>query len=907
MRFRSLPVASSLHSLGARRSLCAGAPVAPSLSRRFALSAVLTTTLCAGALLVAPIGTASVWAAPTVGSDEGGPQVQILAPAYQDTLKGRFRISVGVKARKFNPQSIELFVDDRSATKGPVPLAAFPSASFDWNTRDFSDGPHKLTVRVTDTQGFRGWAEVNVYINNGSKVDTLPPTLVWKNVAPYQTLSGQAQIELDAMDNFGVKWLIISINQAAGTGDKTKKPISKQWALNRPPYVANFDTTTVPDGLYTASAKAWDSREQQGDARPLTLGVVNNAINATQIEGLLNGLRSDDPTPAPQVAEAPRVPVEAAPEVKTTLPEPDKIAGYGISGDAAPTLTPKSNDVRAGRSTAPAATPSLSTKPQQRRVASRTNATKPKTSVSIPARTSQARQGVRSTGVPVREVAPQDAPALQPSTPLAVARALVKPERSNPVVDEAKTPRIAVATPLETVALPELSSTNENLGARSGPVEIESESPTESLRPRIARLDATEAVRSVETEAVETETEANEAPAPVASGVLSRVDAPELAAIAPLESAEPTRIAALEPRLSVPSLDAPRMTVARVDETSNDASETSTLNADGAPEARLSTPAPMELEASTSPAAKIVAPEVRVQVAKAPAPVVETVPAPVDEAERVAEVSGSNRAVDLVGPQLSAPAPSPTLKRSHGKLGELATRMTTGARNVLKRVTSVKMPLSAKRVSVAQPKAPRIAPRLAALPRNTREDGITSDVPSITVAPLEISSPIRTPRVHRAWRATTLRAIAARYNFPVELVAAANNWPTEMRVVKGMTVQLPRPLQVSMGGEPLIGTNAMLAGDTSVAAFRFLFEQAGGTLRWDASTKRVIARKGDSEIVLSVGSKVARVDNKDVMMELAAFLFEGRTMIPLRFWEEGLKAQVEWDPQTGRIVVAMTG
>lgn len=60
-------------------------------------------------------------------------------------------------------------------------------------------------------------------------------------------------------------------------------------------------------------------------------------------------------------------------------------------------------------------------------------------------------------------------------------------------------------------------------------------------------------------------------------------------------------------------------------------------------------------------------------------------------------------------------------------------------------------------------------------------------------------------------------------------------------------------------------------------------------------------------MTLTIGSNTAKVGDKDVMMELAAFLFEGRTMIPVRFFEEGLNAQVEWDPQTGRLVVAMAG
>jgi hypothetical protein len=55
-------------------------------------------------------------------------------------------------------------------------------------------------------------------------------------------LSGNAQIQLQAVDNFGVKWIIVSINPAS---DPNKKPALRSWLLNRPPYIVNFDTTKV--------------------------------------------------------------------------------------------------------------------------------------------------------------------------------------------------------------------------------------------------------------------------------------------------------------------------------------------------------------------------------------------------------------------------------------------------------------------------------------------------------------------------------------------------------------------------------------------------------------------------------------------------------------------------------------
>jgi LysM repeat protein len=197
--------------------------------------------------------------------------------------------------------------------------------------------------------------------------------------------------------------------------------------------------------------------------------------------------------------------------------------------------------------------------------------------------------------------------------------------------------------------------------------------------------------------------------------------------------------------------------------------------------------------------------------------------------------------------------------------------------------------------------------RVAALPRPTQGD-TRGAINAITVSPLEVNVSNALPAFHVAARSSDLRAVAARYGLPVEVLAANNGWDAGKTLVAGERIKLPKQLKVAYRGVPVQGdAPSMLVGGTGVTAFRFLFEQAGGTLKWDAKKQRVVARKGQSEVVLSIGSNQAKVGDKDVMLELAAFLFEGRTMVPLRFFEEGLKAEVEWDPQTGRLVVAMAG
>jgi hypothetical protein len=66
-----------------------------------------------------------------------------------------------------------------------------------------------------------------------------------------------------------------------------------------------------------------------------------------------------------------------------------------------------------------------------------------------------------------------------------------------------------------------------------------------------------------------------------------------------------------------------------------------------------------------------------------------------------------------------------------------------------------------------------------------------------------------------------------------------------------------------------------------------------------------VAKDAQHEIVLTVGSKTATVNRKEEMMEMAAFLLSGRTMVPVRFFEKSMAARVEWEPATGRLLVSV--
>ncbi len=102
-------------------------------------------------------------------------------------------------------------------------------------------------------------------------------------------------------------------------------------------------------------------------------------------------------------------------------------------------------------------------------------------------------------------------------------------------------------------------------------------------------------------------------------------------------------------------------------------------------------------------------------------------------------------------------------------------------------------------------------------------------------------------------------------------------------IVNGHKVRFPDT-------EPYINTD----GRTMVPV-RFVSEKLGADVEWDNETQTVHIIHDQKTISMTIGSREVTVNGETIRLDTAAELYEGRTMVPLRFVSEVLDSTVEWD------------
>jgi len=95
----------------------------------------------------------------------------------------------------------------------------------------------------------------------------------------------------------------------------------------------------------------------------------------------------------------------------------------------------------------------------------------------------------------------------------------------------------------------------------------------------------------------------------------------------------------------------------------------------------------------------------------------------------------------------------------------------------------------------------------------------------------------------------------------------------------------------------------MIENGRTLVPLRAIFEAMGATVSWDDPTKTATAVKGDTTVVLRIGSTSPTINAQVKQLDVPAKIVDGRTLAPLRFVGEAFGGTVGWDPATQVITI----
>lgn len=94
-----------------------------------------------------------------------------------------------------------------------------------------------------------------------------------------------------------------------------------------------------------------------------------------------------------------------------------------------------------------------------------------------------------------------------------------------------------------------------------------------------------------------------------------------------------------------------------------------------------------------------------------------------------------------------------------------------------------------------------------------------------------------------------------------------------------------------------------IENDITLIPIRAIAEGLGCEVSWDGENQTVEIKGLNDEILLTINSSTAVVNNETVTLDVPAQVVDGRTFVPLRFISENMGAKVEWNEEANLITI----
>ena len=117
-----------------------------------------------------------------------------------------------------------------------------------------------------------------------------------------------------------------------------------------------------------------------------------------------------------------------------------------------------------------------------------------------------------------------------------------------------------------------------------------------------------------------------------------------------------------------------------------------------------------------------------------------------------------------------------------------------------------------------------------------------------------------------------------------------------------------RPPEISLifNGEHLeTDVSPMIKNGRTMVPMRAIFEALGASVTWDGDANCAYAKKGDTEIKVTIGEYILYKDGWGIALDSAPMIISGRTMVPVRAVSEAFGADVSWDNELRCVIIEL--
>ncbi len=97
------------------------------------------------------------------------------------------------------------------------------------------------------------------------------------------------------------------------------------------------------------------------------------------------------------------------------------------------------------------------------------------------------------------------------------------------------------------------------------------------------------------------------------------------------------------------------------------------------------------------------------------------------------------------------------------------------------------------------------------------------------------------------------------------------------------------------GKKVAFGVQPQTIGGRTMVPYRALAEQIGADVKWDDKSDTITMSHNKRTVVLTIGSKQAKLGGKTLQLDAAPVIKNGTTLVPLRFIGESLGIWVSWN------------